>query len=148
MDLAYGPEHEALRDEVRGFLTSRHALWPEVGATRARVLAWQKRLIEHGYAARTIPRRYGGHGGEPDILASRIIAEEFIRAGAPGPLADQGISMLVPTLLEMGSEEQKPRWIAPPWPARSSGARAIRSRAPAPTWPPSRPGPTRTATTS
>ncbi|MEP6966981.1 MAG: acyl-CoA dehydrogenase family protein [Pseudomonadota bacterium] len=114
MDLAYGPEHEALRDEVRGFLTSRRALWPgDAGASRAERIAWQKRLIEHGYAARTIPRLYGGYGAAPDILAARVIAEEFIRAGAPGPMAGQGISMLVPTLLEVGSEEQKSRWIAP-----------------------------------
>src|ERR1051326_2145571 len=59
------------------------------------------------------PRDYGGTGAEPDVLKSRIIAEEFTRAGAPGGLAGQGISMLVPTLLEVGSEEQKRRWIEP-----------------------------------
>jgi alkylation response protein AidB-like acyl-CoA dehydrogenase len=48
-----------------------------------------------------------------DILESRIIAEEFSRARAPWGLVNQGISMLVPTLLEMGSDEQKLRWIAP-----------------------------------
>ncbi len=114
MDLAYGPRYGAFRDEVRGFLESHRDRWPTgAGAPRTAVLAWQKLLIEHGYAARTIPRAYGGHGGEADILKSRIIAEEFIRARAPGPLAGQGISMLVPTLLEVGWEEQKRRWIAP-----------------------------------
>jgi alkylation response protein AidB-like acyl-CoA dehydrogenase len=113
MDLAYGPDHEAFRRELRGFLERHRDAYPEMGASRAKVLAWQKRLIEHGYAARTIPRQYGGHGAEPDILEGRIIAEEFTRARAPGPLAGQGISMLVPTLLEVGSEEQKRRWIAP-----------------------------------
>ena len=114
MDLAYGPRYEAFRDEVRGFLESHRDRWPTgAGAPRTAVLAWQKLLIEHGYAARTIPRAWGGHGGEPDILEGRIIAEEFLRARAPWPLAGQGISMLVPTLLEMGSEEQKRRWIAP-----------------------------------
>ena len=48
------------------------------------------------------PRQYGGYGAEPDILKSRIIAEEFIAAGAPRGMAGQGISMLVPTLLEVG----------------------------------------------
>jgi alkylation response protein AidB-like acyl-CoA dehydrogenase len=113
MDLAYGPDHEAFRQALRDFLERHRADCPRIGAARAEILGWQKRLIEHGYAARTIPRRYGGHGGEPDILKGRIIAEEFTRARAPGPLAGQGISMLVPTLLEMGSEEQKIRWIAP-----------------------------------
>ncbi|HLZ85112.1 MAG TPA: acyl-CoA dehydrogenase family protein [Caulobacteraceae bacterium] len=114
MDLAYGPEHQAFAAEVDAFLAAHRGRWPPaVGAPREQVLAWQKTLIAHGYAARTIPRAYGGYGAEPDILKSRIIAEAFTRAGAPGGLAGQGISMLVPTLLEVGAEEQKQRWIAP-----------------------------------
>jgi alkylation response protein AidB-like acyl-CoA dehydrogenase len=114
MDLAYGPRHDAFRQEVRGFLERHRDRWPSgAGAPRTAVLAWQKLLIERGYAARAIPRAYGGHGGEADILEGRIIAEAFIRARAPGPLAGQGISMLVPTLLEVGSEEQKRRWVGP-----------------------------------
>ena len=74
---------------------------------------WQKLLIQHGYAARTIPKEYGGYGAEPDILNSRIIAEEFIAAALPTGMANQGISMLVPTLLELGTEAQKQRWIGP-----------------------------------
>ena len=112
MDLAYGPQYQAFRDEVRAFLAAHHARFPS-GADRPRVLAWQALLIEHGYAARTIPRAYGGFGAAPDILESRIIAEEFTRARAPGGLGGQGASMLVPTLLEVGSEEQKQRWIKP-----------------------------------
>ncbi len=46
-------------------------------------------------------------------MKSRIISEEFTRAKAPVGLAGQGISMLVPTLLEVGSEEQKRKYIAP-----------------------------------
>ena len=142
MDLAYGPKYEAFRREVAGFLEHHRAHWPPVqGATRAQVLAWQKLLIEHGYAARTIARCYGGHGAEPDILKSRIIAEEFTRARAPGPMANQGISMLVPTLLEAGSEEQKLAWVGPTlageivWcqgysePAAGSDLAAIQTRA-------------------
>ena len=74
---------------------------------------WQKLLIEHGYAARTIPTEYGGHGGEPDILKARIIGEEFAAAQVPGGLGGQGVSMLVPTLLELGTEEQKREFIPP-----------------------------------
>ena len=74
---------------------------------------WQAKLIEHGYAARTIPKAYGGFGAEPDIIQSRIIAEEFIRAGLPPGMANQGISMLVPTLLEVGTEEQRQEYIKP-----------------------------------
>ena len=107
MDLSYGPEYQAFRDDVRAF-TAAHA-----GSAPADPRAWQRTLIEHGYAARTIPRQYGGYGAAPDVLQSRIIAEEFIAAGLPMGMAGQGISMLVPTLLELGSEEQKQKFIAP-----------------------------------
>jgi len=116
MDLRLTPEMEAFRAEVRGFLEAHRGDYaPGSGADRPReaALAWQRLLIDHGYAARTIPKAYGGYGAEPDILKTRIISEEFNRAGAPRGFANQGISMLVPTLLEVGSEEQKTRWIGP-----------------------------------
>ena len=75
------------------------------GGVKASRLA--KVLLEHGYAARTHPKQYGGYGAEPDALKARIIAEEFARAGVPGGIAGQGINMLVPTLLELGTDEQK-----------------------------------------
>jgi alkylation response protein AidB-like acyl-CoA dehydrogenase len=108
MNLQFGDEYVAFRDEVRAFL-GRAAI-PRAGGD---MRAWQRELIEAGYAARTIPREYGGFGAAPDILQSRIIAEEFVQAGAPMGIANQGISMLVPTLLEMGTEAQKQEWIAP-----------------------------------
>ena len=74
-------------------------------------LKWQKKLIDNGYAARTIPKKYGGYGAQSDVLKSRIIAEEFSKANIPMGMANQGISMLVPTLLELGSDDQKNEWI-------------------------------------
>ncbi|HTO39936.1 MAG TPA: acyl-CoA dehydrogenase family protein [Rhizomicrobium sp.] len=116
MDLAYNADYESFRAETRAFLEAHRARYPKPyggGRPAPDMLAWQGLLIENGYAARTIPREYGGYGAEADILKSRIIAEEFIRAKAPTGLSGQGISMLVPTLLEVGSEEQKRRYIAP-----------------------------------
>ena len=110
MDLSYSPEYEAFRAEVRGFLEANRSRAPGHGGDG---LTWQKLLIENGYAARTIPREYGGFGSEPDILKSRIIAEEFARAQLSPGLGGQGISMLVPTLLEVGSEDQKRQFIGP-----------------------------------
>jgi len=111
MDLTPTPEMLAFRDEVRWFL-AKHKGEYEAGQPKD-PRGWQTLLIEHGYAARTIPKAYGGYGAEPDVLKSRIIAEAFIEANAPRGMAGQGISMLVPTLLEVGSEEQKTRWIPP-----------------------------------
>ena len=117
MDLEYGPEYDAFCEEVRQFLKTYGNRAPAEQGRAARpcpeAVEWQKLLIEHGYTARTIPTEYGGYGAEPDILKSRIIAEEFARAGIPGGLANQGISMLVPTLLELGTEAQKRQWVEP-----------------------------------
>ena len=81
MDLNETPEMAAFRGEVRGFLEAHRDDY--AGGAAKDVLAWQRDLIAAGYAARTIPAAYGGYGAEPDILKSRIIAEEFIAAGAP-----------------------------------------------------------------
>jgi alkylation response protein AidB-like acyl-CoA dehydrogenase len=119
MDLDYGPEYEAFRAEVRAFLDAHAANAPRAGigyaggASRESTLAWQRKLIEHGYAARTIPREYGGFGAQPDLLKSIIIDEEFARARVSRGIGGQGASMLAPTLLEHGSEEQKRTYVPP-----------------------------------
>jgi alkylation response protein AidB-like acyl-CoA dehydrogenase len=115
MDLSYGSEYEAFRQEVGQFIeTNRHRAPKGLTGIRSEgVLAWQKLLIENGYTARTIPKEYGGYGAEPDILKSRIIAEEFARAQVQAGLGGQGIAYLVPMLLELGTEEQKKRFIPP-----------------------------------
>ncbi|OYD60238.1 UNVERIFIED_ORG: alkylation response protein AidB-like acyl-CoA dehydrogenase [Burkholderia sp. CF145] len=116
MDLTLSPRHEALREAIRGFLAQhRHraaALRPGQRPGPDQI-AWQALLLEHGYAGRTVPREYGGYGAEPDVMEQHLIVEEFGRAGVPLGLGNQGISMLVPTLLELGTETQKRELIAP-----------------------------------
>jgi alkylation response protein AidB-like acyl-CoA dehydrogenase len=116
MDLRLRPEHEAFRDGIRAFLAKhgRHSA-PTVPGQRPgpALLAWQRLLLEHGYAGRTVPREYGGYGAAPDVMEQHLIVEEFTRAGVALGIGNQGISMLVPTLLELGTEEQKSEYIAP-----------------------------------
>jgi len=113
MDLSYGPEYEVFRDEVKQFIEENRHQAPRDMEPSQGMLTWQALLVKNGYTARTIPEEYGGYGAEPDILKSRIIAEEFARAQVPGGLVGQGPDMLVPTLLELGTEEQKTRFIPP-----------------------------------
>ena len=114
MDLNAGPEYIDFRKNVLSFLEENKHM---AGKARTPVrpsneeLKWQKKLIDNGYAARTIPKKYGGYGAQSDVLKSRIIAEEFSKANIPMGMANQGISMLVPTLLELGSDDQKNAWI-------------------------------------
>ncbi|MDZ7685232.1 MAG: acyl-CoA dehydrogenase family protein [Gammaproteobacteria bacterium] len=112
MDLSFGAEYEEFRTEVRSFIEKYRDQAPN-RARGGEAKTWQKLLIDHGYTARTIPREYGGYGAEPDILKARIIGEEFANAQVPAGMGGQGISMLVPTLLEMGTEEQKREFIKP-----------------------------------
>jgi alkylation response protein AidB-like acyl-CoA dehydrogenase len=114
MDLSYGEEYEAFRAEVRAFLEG----WPLQGEEAGLPPAQQEQIfrrrgIERGYVYRGIPRDYGGSGRPEDPLKDRILQEEYLRAGAPGARLDQGPGMLVPTLLEFGSEAQKRRFIPP-----------------------------------
>jgi alkylation response protein AidB-like acyl-CoA dehydrogenase len=117
MDLTYSEQHRALQHEIREFARTHGHRSPPPGGGRKRpdrkTLDWQRLLVEHGYVARTIPREYGGHGAPPDVLETAIIADEFSRAGLSPGIMNQGISMLVPTLLEVGSDAQRRRWIAP-----------------------------------
>ena len=114
MDLSFGDEYEEFRRDVQQFISDHGDKSPSQGGVRnSEAIVWQKLLIENGYAARTIPQEYGGFGAEPDIIKSRIIAEEFSREQINPGLGGQGISMLVPVLLEIGTEEQKQQFIKP-----------------------------------
>jgi len=114
MDLEYGEKYEAFRRDVRAFLEEHGDEKPRGGffeGARAELTRWLSLQIEHGYWARTIPREYGGYGAEPDLLETVIMDEEFNRAGISRGMMAQGPSMLVPTLLQHGTEEQKQAWV-------------------------------------
>ena len=115
MNLDFTPEYQAFRAEVRDFLKliKKVRRVCRIGACAAKKKSVAENFAEHGYAARTLPKEYGGYGAAPDALKSRIIAEEFSRAKIPGGISGQGINMLVPTLLELGTEEQKQKYIEP-----------------------------------
>ncbi len=115
MDLEYGNKYDSFREEVRHFIETNKERAPADWdfSDRARVVIWQKLLIENGFLGRTIPRKYGGCGAEPDILEARIISDEFAKSQIPRGVNVQGIAYLVPVLLDMGTEEQKERFIPP-----------------------------------
>jgi len=115
MDLQFGEEYETLRAEVRAFCA---ATWPLRGDEprldeREQSIAWRKRALAAGFLHRTVPRAYGGAGAALDVLAETVIRQELDRAGVPHRGVVQGPQMLVPTLLECGSDEQRRRYIEP-----------------------------------
>src|SRR5262245_57894552 len=113
MDLRYGERYEAFRAEVREFLRG----WPLAGAEaqlpqKARESLFRARGIARGYVYRRFPAQQRGAGREPAVVIDQILSEEYALAGAPGALLTQGAGMLVPTLLDVGREDQKKRFIA------------------------------------
>lgn len=112
MELGFGAEYDSFRQEVRDFIAAH---WPPADGdlkSRANERAFVVAAIERGYMHRAIPSRFGGSEQEPDIAKAEIIREELTKARAPaGRIPGNGL--VVPTLLEWGSEEQKARFIAP-----------------------------------
>lgn len=117
MDLQYSAKYRSLQEEVRSFIKEYGHLSPRTGGGRKRpdkrALDWQKLLLERGFFARNIPKDYGGFGLPVDVMELSTVADEFSSAGVSPGIMNQGISMLVPTLLEVGTKEQCARWIRP-----------------------------------
>ena len=123
MNLNYGPEYKNFKKEVITFCKKWEGVHfideakvlmnpiTKVGGIKITRTEWQSILIKEGYFARSIPKEYGGYGGESDVIKNRIIASEFSNYRIPSPMSGQGIDMLVPTLLELGTEEQKKQYI-------------------------------------
>ena len=71
-------------------------------------LKWRKALAAAGYGAPTWPKEYGGAGlSHPQ---AKVLGEEMGKVGAVNPipvLAGMGVTMVGPTVMEYGTEEQK-----------------------------------------
>ena len=96
MQLGYGEKHERFRAELRDFIEQHRARAPRGqgvmgGQASEAMLAWQKLLLDRGYAARAIPREYGGCGREADLLETIILGEEFARAGVSAGVSGPGV---------------------------------------------------------
>ncbi len=114
MNLEYSADHETFRVSVRTFLEG----WPLVGDDADRPVGereaiFRKRGVAAGLVYRGVPKKYGGSEQPFDAIEDQIIREEFYRAGAPGDSTSQGAALLVPTLLEFGTESQKERFVPP-----------------------------------
>ena len=66
---------------------------------------WKERVRDKGWGTPGWPKDYGG-GGLPTPEA-RIVLQAYTDCGAFNPMAGMGTSLLGPTLLEYGNEEQK-----------------------------------------
>ena len=118
MDLSYSKEDEAFRKDVRAWMkknvpkkdTSFSNLPPHDPERIERLKEWQRTLYEAGYVAMGWPQEYGGQG-DTNVMRQTIVNEELVLARAPGLIGASGLTMLGPTLLQCGTDEQKRRYL-------------------------------------
>src|SRR5271165_2940752 len=112
MDLDYPPEAETVRTEVRAWLEEN---LPEGWGTLGFQMSaeersefdkqWTQKLADGRWICASWPAQYGGRG--LSIMESVALNEEFARLNAPMRADFFGDTLVGPTILEWGSEEQK-----------------------------------------
>jgi alkylation response protein AidB-like acyl-CoA dehydrogenase len=121
MDLAFTPEEQAFREEVRAWIRANLPEgWGTPGFKEPRTFeervafarSWEKKLAEAGYAGLHWPKEYGGRGAT--LIEQLIFHEEMARARAPQLFINfVGINLAGPTIMAHGTEEQKRRYLPP-----------------------------------
>ncbi|MEX2625314.1 MAG: acyl-CoA dehydrogenase family protein [Ilumatobacteraceae bacterium] len=121
MDLTYPPEAEEFRTEIRAWLRDNLPEgWIDADGRptglemsdeeRTRFNAeWPAKLFEGGWICATWPAEYGGKG--LTTMQGVVLAEEFARAKAPMRGDFFGDTLVGPTLLQWGTEEQKQEFL-------------------------------------
>jgi len=130
MDWKDAPDQARFRDEVRRVIGARlpgryremaatggpgERQWefdrksPDPVAARA-AREWHQALNERGWVAPHWPKEYGGAGLTP--MEQFVLNEELARAGAPG-VGGSGVSLLGPTIIMHGTDEQRRRYLPP-----------------------------------
>ncbi len=106
---------ESFRAELRAWLAAnitdefrekRTMTFQEKVAVRR---AWQKNLFEAGWIGIGWPKEYGGRGA--GLIQEAIYNEEMARAQAPATANVIGLNMVGPTILAVGTTEQKARYL-------------------------------------
>ena len=109
----YGPQGERLRSEVRewleanapesvkGLVVPRHA----EGQVAKDLNAWADLLLEANLFCVSWPKEFGGRGCSAAEVA--VIQEEFVRADVPRLTRGMGESLVGPSIIRHGTDEQR-----------------------------------------
>ncbi|HXN64081.1 MAG TPA: acyl-CoA dehydrogenase family protein [Candidatus Acidoferrales bacterium] len=109
MDTIRTPEHETLREAVRGVCARfPGAYWRQLDRERQYPAEFVKALTDAGYLAALIPKEYGGMG--LGVTEAGIILEEVNRSGGSASACHAQMYIMA-ALLRHGSEEQKRRYL-------------------------------------
>jgi alkylation response protein AidB-like acyl-CoA dehydrogenase len=113
MDLTDSDEEQEFRREARAWLEAHVPAEPLASFDTAEGFeqhrAWEATLAEGRWSAVSWPVEFGGRGA--DYIRWLIFEEEYYRAGAPGRVNQNGIFLLGPTIMDVGRDEQKARFL-------------------------------------
>jgi alkylation response protein AidB-like acyl-CoA dehydrogenase len=111
--VVFTEEHDALRASIRSFVDRE--IVPNVAQWERETFpdSIVRRMGDLGFLGLSVPEQYGGQGG--DYFCNLVLAEEIARGGSGGFLMGLSVhtDMVMPPILEFGTEEQKQRWIRP-----------------------------------
>ena len=112
MDMTYPPDAEEFRVEIRDWLEANlPSGWFQPGfemtpeERKEFNEGWPTKLFEGGWICATWPTEYGGKG--LSTMQGVVLSEEFARAKAPLRADFFGDTLVGPTILQWGTEEQK-----------------------------------------
>jgi len=118
MDLNLTPHEEKFRIELRGWLRENlPEPWPEVaGGSETdpgyleHLRKWQQTVFAGGWSGIAWPKEYGGRGAS--YIEQAILQEEMAAADAPPQIGVIGLSLVGPTIIAVGTNEQKKRHLS------------------------------------
>jgi len=120
MDLSYTAAEEEFRSELRTWLSGNipeewtpPGFWESLDDDESFRLRrdWERDKAEAGFAGIQWPTEFGGRGGTPGMKA--IYDVEMVLAKAPRTVNPLGLTFLAPTVMAIGTEQQKKDIIGP-----------------------------------
>jgi alkylation response protein AidB-like acyl-CoA dehydrogenase len=120
VDLSFTKDEEEFRQELRAWLDTnlpQEMRSPNFWAGKSDDEQfqirrdWEAGKAAAGFAGISWPTEYGGRGGTPGMKA--IYDQEMISANAPTTVNPLGLTFLAPTVMMLGTEEQKREIIKP-----------------------------------
>src|SRR6516165_4916495 len=118
MDLGLTPRELKFCDEVKAWLKVNlpAKISPPVRTSESTsayyqyLKDWQRKLYDGGYAGIAWPKEYGGRAAT--FIEQAIFQEELALADSPEMWGAIGLSLVGPTIIAVGTEKQKKRYLA------------------------------------
>ena len=114
MDLAFTPEEQAFREEIRAWVSANlpadlsHKVHNALHLTREDMQRWAKILGAKGWLGHAWPKEFGGPGW--NSVQKHLFEEECALAGAPR-VVPFGPVMVAPVIMAFGTPEQQKRFL-------------------------------------